>query len=135
MSSRRAWDFETGEQPWQERAACHGTAPAMDTTDLAEAAPLIRKYCHSCQVLDECHAEVLSLAGASQYGTDRPAIPQGIWAGQVWKGRKPHDAPTGHKMRLSCGSNSGYETHRRNQETPCVPCYQAMRGKWTGRAA
>lgn len=125
MTTRRAWDFEAPDASWQEQAACRGQAPHMDTTDLAAAAGLIKRYCHTCPVLTRCRAEAETLASGTGYGTDRAGKPDGVWAGLVWFNGRPREAPLGEWTRPQCGSRAGAEAHRRFGERSCSPCWQA----------
>lgn len=131
MTARRAWGFEGGEDTWRSRAACRPVggrpvaAPAMDTTDPGEAAPLIRRYCRTCPVSAQCHAEASELAAGTGKLTDAAGKPWGVWGGLVWVDGRPRRAPTGDSTRENCGTRGGHEAHRRNGEDSCLPCWQA----------
>jgi hypothetical protein len=88
---------------------CAGLWRIFDSTKLAdhqEAAAL----CATCPILEDCNAsltETLKRAYKKRHG------PRGTWAGQLL-GHAPEAA--------KCGTESGYNRHRKRGERPCDAC-------------
>lgn len=90
---------------WREHAACKGQPLRLfyDERHAAEA----RALCAICSVSDQCLAD---------------ADNDGIWGGLLpdERSRIP-----GRRAVAECGTESGYQWHRRHLDQPCQPCRDA----------
>ena len=75
-----------------------------------------KRICSDCTVRAQCLA----------YALDHGEVYFGVWGGLSAKERQriqPHQPPR--RAPARCGTPSGYKTHHRRSEPPCIPCRNA----------
>lgn len=105
---------------WRDRAACRGMGPQLFFPEVGElhSAQTAKAVCSSCPVQADCLNEVLTMP--------RDWSQHGIWAGTSPKDRRGMRAERKPSRSVAaCGTNAGYQRHRRADEQPCQACREA----------
>lgn len=101
-----------------EDAPCVGRSWLWDSTDFWEHQEAAAK-CHECPAIDACRrllAEVQADVSPAMRAAGGGAT--GTWAGELVGKSPATEWPT-------CGTDSGYQRHRRQYEDPCDACWEA----------
>lgn len=111
---------------WRDYAACKGVDPDLFHPPRGGDHQRALRVCRACPVADHCLEYALSV---------NPRDDQGIWGGTSQEQRKrlrksrgittvtvPRDTT---RQPAGCGTDAGYQRHRRNNEPVCDACRAA----------
>ncbi len=96
------------QEAWTAESACRTLGPDLFHPGPGETTAAAKAICATCPVTAACE----------DYA-DRYSIRYGVWGGKAPDER--HPAPPG-PPPIKHGTVSGYRTHHRRGESPCVSC-------------
>lgn len=104
---------------WHADANCRGMDPELFFPGQGESTKEAKAVCRACDVQVECLLAALN-------NTEK----HGIWGGKSERERRAIQrgqpvAPPQPRQPPKCGTNSGYEGHRKRGEVPCDDCKAA----------
>lgn len=113
---------------WEDRGACRGADPALFFPERGQTTTEAKAVCATCPVRQQCLAAHLHEPEGVWGGTtpgQRRRIRVELGATQARAGRPP----------AACGTDAGYQRHRRDGEQPCDECREAHTRAEAGRRA
>lgn len=114
---------------WRDHAACKGLDPDLFFPPVGANAHEPKRVCRTCPVADYCLDYALAVNPRDDLGIWGATSQQERIRVRKLRGTTP-TVSTGRKEPTrppaACGTNSGYQRHRRNGEEACPECLQAM---------
>lgn len=116
MAREHVYPLRPSPGDWISRAPCRG-AYGVHFTEVGASSRKAKELCRSCPFTTECLR--YALENREKYG---------IWGGLTEKERRGLTPLVPSKVEhrpFPHGTEAGYQQHRRNNDTACVPCRMA----------